>query len=145
MDPRFFSAISFILTRTKAEISSAWKFLTFPLKSTWINGLSFSFLISAIATFSLYYSYERKFIFNIQNKSIVLLGLLIIICPIFFQLSGNIFLEEWGGEYVGQSDFHFGAKPLIYDHNNDLTKIPLPISILFCSFLIFLIGKYNDS
>ena len=113
-----------------------------------VSSLSVSFLISAIATFALYYSYERKFIFNIQNKSIVLLGLPIIICPIFFQLSGNIFLEEWGRDpstWLNLANFNTGLKPFIYDHNNDLTKIPLPISILFCSFLIFLIGKYNDS
>lgn len=113
-----------------------------------ISSLSVSFLISAIVTFLLYYSYERKFIFNIKNKSIVLLGLLMIICPIFFQLSGNIFVEEWGKDpstWLNLANFNTGLKPFIYDHNDDLTKIPLPISILFCSFLIFLIGKYNDS
>jgi hypothetical protein len=111
-------------------------FVTFSFYIIGPGVLKFLFLANSVIAFLFYYSAKQGITFKrlpllkiISENNIRFMVALILVFPLFFQLSGKIFNDPI----------------ILFDSQANLARLPIPISVIACFGGLFLIGNYQRS
>lgn len=99
-----------------------------------VDALPVLYLLSGI--FALFfYASERAGLFRVNEsgwlseKALLWLIAFLIMLPVFFQLSGGLFVDTW----------------VYFNSEGRLSLLPIPISVLACYCGVVLLGRYSDA
>ena len=107
------------------------------------SSISIIYLISGVLHLIFVFSFENNLPKNFKNF-VAKLTVFMLIIPIFFQLTGQVFINSWDVE-AGVYNYHLGTVPFIFNHNNELALLPLPFSLVTCMFFVLIIGDYKNA
>lgn len=93
-----------------------------------IQGMASLFLLNSLLAFLFYLSCEMEERLLVADVTRVLIAAMMLL-PLFFQISSGIFNET----------------AIVFDSGGDLTRLPIPISVLACFGGILLVGAYRRS
>ena len=111
-------------------------FLPFAFYLFGINILKTLYLFNAVIAIIIYWSATQTNLLKTgivenrkNNKRLLYAITIILLFPLFFQLSGSIFHDS----------------SLVYDTMGKLLRLPIPISVFACIFGLIIIGKYEGT